>query len=277
MLFMTSATNVLDDQSNLGSQIYLRNLESGINYLASVDSEGTAANSTNGYPVVSGDGTYITFQSFADNLVPGDVNGQYDIFRIELNDLILSIRVTASKVVMGSDADFAVEVLNDAALPAHNVVLALPVPTGAQFFQGALASSACTVSDGKVECIVPTIEPGETATGTLSFVVQSAGEFELQASVQGDLPDASTDDNTDAVTVTVQEPAPAPGTGAASGGGGSTAPLSLLLLCMATIAWYRSPVSSLSRADSSSGEAIQDIPATLAQTLHNSRQRRVDA
>ncbi len=47
---------------------------------ASVDSAEAQANSESYYPSVSGDGRYVAFYSAADNLVPGDTNGTYDVF-----------------------------------------------------------------------------------------------------------------------------------------------------------------------------------------------------
>lgn len=48
---------------------------------ASVDSSGAQANGeSEGYSAMSGDGRYVAFKSWADNLVPDDTNGKRDIF-----------------------------------------------------------------------------------------------------------------------------------------------------------------------------------------------------
>jgi Tol biopolymer transport system component len=46
----------------------------------SVDSSGMEGNSVSWDASISADGRYVAFASFADNLVPGDTNGMYDIF-----------------------------------------------------------------------------------------------------------------------------------------------------------------------------------------------------
>jgi hypothetical protein len=46
----------------------------------SVDSAGVAANGSSYLPVVSGDGRFVVFHSFASNLVAGDTNRWYDVF-----------------------------------------------------------------------------------------------------------------------------------------------------------------------------------------------------
>ena len=48
-------------------------------------------------PSLSGDGRYVAFASYADNLVPGDTNGAFDIF---VHDLVLG---TNERVSIGSD------------------------------------------------------------------------------------------------------------------------------------------------------------------------------
>jgi hypothetical protein len=49
-------------------------------FIASVNSDGTQANGISDWPSVSGDGRFVAFRSSANNLVPGDTNGTYDIF-----------------------------------------------------------------------------------------------------------------------------------------------------------------------------------------------------
>jgi Tol biopolymer transport system component len=46
----------------------------------SVDSSGAQADSSSSLPVLSADGRFVAFQSFATNLVPGDTNGKTDVF-----------------------------------------------------------------------------------------------------------------------------------------------------------------------------------------------------
>src|SRR5262249_22987265 len=46
----------------------------------SVASDGTQADGDSFLPTISGDGRYVAFGSFASNLVPGDTNGETDVF-----------------------------------------------------------------------------------------------------------------------------------------------------------------------------------------------------
>jgi hypothetical protein len=60
--------------------IFVRDQLAGTTELVSVDSGGAQGNGVSGWPSISADGRYVAFNSSATNLVPGDTNGQSDIF-----------------------------------------------------------------------------------------------------------------------------------------------------------------------------------------------------
>jgi hypothetical protein len=55
-------------------------LSAQVTQRVSVGSAGAQANSASGYPVISSDGRYVAFWSYATNLVGGDTNGRGDVF-----------------------------------------------------------------------------------------------------------------------------------------------------------------------------------------------------
>ena len=61
-------------------QIFLRDRQTNQNELISVDTAGTAGNSSSYAPAISSDGRYVVFESVSTNLVAGDTNGASDIF-----------------------------------------------------------------------------------------------------------------------------------------------------------------------------------------------------
>src|SRR5215475_4705011 len=77
--FMTNARLVWDD-TNIYSDVYIHDRETGQTTRASVDTDGLEGNADSVAPAISGDGRYVSFWSEASNLVPGDTNGQLDIF-----------------------------------------------------------------------------------------------------------------------------------------------------------------------------------------------------
>jgi Tol biopolymer transport system component len=60
-----------------------------------VSSGGAQGNSGSLRPSITGDGRYVSFDSRASNLVPGDTNGEFDVFLKDLSTGTLS-RVSVS-------------------------------------------------------------------------------------------------------------------------------------------------------------------------------------
>ena len=53
---------------------------SGVTQRVSVASDGTQADYDSWGPAISADGRWVTYYSYASNLVAGDTNGDYDVF-----------------------------------------------------------------------------------------------------------------------------------------------------------------------------------------------------
>ncbi len=77
--------------SSSDNQIYRKDTISGEVLLASSSSAGVAGNSSNTNGYISADGRYVLFEAFSSNLIVGDSNAGYDIFRKDLltNETIL--------------------------------------------------------------------------------------------------------------------------------------------------------------------------------------------
>lgn len=78
--FYSEASNLVPGDTNLKVDIFVRDRLTGTTERVSVSSEGTQANSDSFYPSISADGRYVAFVTIADNLVPGDTNGETDVF-----------------------------------------------------------------------------------------------------------------------------------------------------------------------------------------------------
>ncbi len=75
----TSSTFSLVDL-NAQRDIYLHDRETGATTLISRGMSGNAGNGSSGFPSISNDGRWIAFVSDSDDLVPGDSNGEQDVF-----------------------------------------------------------------------------------------------------------------------------------------------------------------------------------------------------
>jgi hypothetical protein len=78
--FHSLATNLVTIDTNLSSDVFVRDRSGGTTSLVSLDSSGIQANGNSYYPSISSDGRFVAFWSSASNLVPGDTNGVVDVF-----------------------------------------------------------------------------------------------------------------------------------------------------------------------------------------------------
>ena len=78
--FGSAATNLVGDDTNGSSDIFLRDRQTNTTTRVSLDSAGVQGNAGSFQPAVSADGDYVGFSSGATNLVDGDTNAVADIF-----------------------------------------------------------------------------------------------------------------------------------------------------------------------------------------------------
>lgn len=78
--FDSNSTNLVPGDTNENDDVFVFDRKTGRTERVSVASDGAQADSSNLFPRISGDGRFVLFTSYADNLVPGDTNGTYDVF-----------------------------------------------------------------------------------------------------------------------------------------------------------------------------------------------------
>ena len=78
--FRSFATNLVPGDTNGSSDVFVHDRDTGETTRVSVSSEGVEGNDRSTSPAISGDGRFVSFSSSATNLVPGDTNGDQDIF-----------------------------------------------------------------------------------------------------------------------------------------------------------------------------------------------------
>ncbi len=78
--FRSDATNLVANDTNGSSDIFVRDLQTGVTERISVASDATQANAGSSDASISADGRIVVFTSNASNLVVGDTNGKSDVF-----------------------------------------------------------------------------------------------------------------------------------------------------------------------------------------------------
>jgi Tol biopolymer transport system component len=100
--FESAAANLVDGDTNGYGDIFVKDLTSGATRLVTSSSASVQANGTSSAPVVSADGRYVTFSSYASNLIDGDTNGAMDVF---VKDLTTGVTRRVSTDSAGTQAD----------------------------------------------------------------------------------------------------------------------------------------------------------------------------
>jgi Tol biopolymer transport system component len=78
--FSSGATNLVPNDTNANWDVFVRDRETGITERVSVDSTGAEVHGLSFWPSISADGRFVTFSSYASDLVANDTNGLCDVF-----------------------------------------------------------------------------------------------------------------------------------------------------------------------------------------------------
>ncbi len=101
--FMSASPNLVSGDTNVMSDVFVRNLATGTMTRVSVGSNGAQGNANSTYLSISFHGRFVAFGSFASNLVPNDANGMTkDIF---LRDLGAETTTLISVNSLGAQSD----------------------------------------------------------------------------------------------------------------------------------------------------------------------------
>ena len=102
VLFTSSASNLVPGDTNGTSDLFVKDLASGVVTRVNTDDFGNEANSGGSDAIFSPDGTKVLFTSSASNLVPGDTNSVNDIF---IKDLVSEVVTRVSTDSNGNQAN----------------------------------------------------------------------------------------------------------------------------------------------------------------------------
>ena len=78
--FSSSAPDLVPDDTNGRTDVFVHDVQTGNTTRVSVSSEGEQCDLASKYPAISADARYVAFYSKASNLVPGDTNQEGDVF-----------------------------------------------------------------------------------------------------------------------------------------------------------------------------------------------------
>jgi len=102
--FFSAATNLVAGDTNGAADVFVRDRQTGTTARVSLADDGSQGDDFSGWPAISADGRFVTFQSFAGNLVPG---GQRGVGAVYVRDRQLgrTTRVSLSSTGVAADSD----------------------------------------------------------------------------------------------------------------------------------------------------------------------------
>jgi hypothetical protein len=147
-------------------------------------------------------------------------------------DLAVAVHGPTSAVV-GAEFDVSFAVANHGTIGVADLKVAVTLPAGVATSRAEFANSACTVAKGGVQCTLPSLPAGGSATGVLALTATSAGDLTLRVGASGGYIDPQPVNDSAEHLLTVSSAAPAAMQNAAAGrdgkGGGGAVSLALLL------------------------------------------------
>lgn len=170
--FLSKATNLVPDDRNFTTDVFVKDLVTGGIVRASVSVRGVEANDASLDAAISGDGRFVAFSSLAFNLAPGDRNVSADVFVKDLTTGAIVIASSDSQGIssVGSSADPAISRDGSVVAFSSNAFDLVPGFTGAvtgilvkNLSRGTIAL-ASTASDGR-QANDSSFEPSVTADG----------------------------------------------------------------------------------------------------------------
>ncbi len=106
--FASAASNLVPNDTNGVSDVFVRNMTTGVTTRISVTPSGANANGFSGEPVISADGTYVAFSSYADNITAGATNGHDNVYETNLttgHTVLVSTAAGTSTAANGTSYD----------------------------------------------------------------------------------------------------------------------------------------------------------------------------
>jgi hypothetical protein len=118
IVFLSSANNLVPNDNNGTTDIFLHDLATQTIAKISSSFEGGDSNGQSNIPSMSSDGRFVVFDSTASNLSPDDTNSLYDVFLVDrfpdsTAPMLGEPAWTANPITVGNNTSFSVPAIDD--------------------------------------------------------------------------------------------------------------------------------------------------------------------
>jgi Tol biopolymer transport system component len=118
VVFVSGSTSLVPHDRNHAEDVFVHDRVAGTTRLVSAASDGSQADSDSYHPRMSANGRYVAFDSTAANLVPGDTNGDSDVFVRDLRTGTTERVSVSVRGAQGNNASFGPSISADGRLVA---------------------------------------------------------------------------------------------------------------------------------------------------------------
>ncbi len=186
LAFGSLASNLVANDTNAASDIFVKDLQTGTVVRASTAADGSEANNVSDLALISPDGHFVVFRSLASNLVPDDTNAAADIFVKDLvTGAIERISVGANGQQANADS-FGAAISADASVVAFLSSASNLLSGESNVVPDVFAASPSLTSGGgvdTVESVIPFVLPANVENLTLVGTADISGTGNALANI----------------------------------------------------------------------------------------------
>ncbi len=169
--FWSYASNLVPGDTNGCADVFVRDRQSRTTIRVSLDSSGAQGDGDSLNPVISADGRFVAFESYATSLVPGDTNATEDVFVREL---------ATGRTTRVSVASSGAQSFGDAGSPS--------ISADGRYvaFQSLAADLVPGDTNGKADVFVHDVLRGSTRRASVDSSGAQADGFSFSPRISGD-------------------------------------------------------------------------------------------
>ncbi|RSK28302.1 DUF11 domain-containing protein [Bacillus sp. HMF5848] len=182
--FTSVATDLVSNDTNEFADVFVYDRLNKKTILVSQSVNGQQANSSSKRAIITADGKYISFESPADNLVPGDTNERQDIFVRKIESLFTQPAQVDVSVSVTDEPDpaqvdqaitYQITITNNGTDTATGVTVISSLSNSVDFISANSQQASCSHNNGSITCAIDSLSAEENAEIDIQVSSSSVG------------------------------------------------------------------------------------------------------
>ncbi len=195
VVFQSDATNLVDNDTNSATDIFLKNQSGDTTTRLSLDLGGTQGDAASSHAVISADGTKAAFVSSATNLLPApDSNGFADILIKVISSGVVTRASISSSLVAGNEASSHPALSQDGRYVAFSSLASNLVSADSNSVSDIFVHDTNTLTTTRVSLSQSGLSPNDSSTAP---AISNSGRYVAFVSSASNLVNADTNNSSD--------------------------------------------------------------------------------